>query len=82
MSGKKQGRRSCRMHPPVEREPVTPDPSLEEIWGTETTMGMAERIRLERPEHPQNKGMFRPAQIRECSTLLLPFGYGALRGQG
>ena len=81
MSGKKQGRRS-RMHPPVEREPVTPDPSLEEIWGTETTMGMAEIIRLERPEHPQNKGMFRPSMIRECSTRMLPGGRGVLRGQG
>lgn len=66
----------------MERQPVTRDPSLEEIWGTETTMGLAEQIRLERPSHPQNKGMFRPAMIRECSTRMLPGGRGVLRGQG
>lgn len=82
MSGKKQGRRSCRMHPPVEREPVTPDPSLEEIWGTETKIGMAEMIRLERPDHPQNRGLYRAPMIRECSTKMLPGGRGVLRGQG
>jgi hypothetical protein len=75
-------RKKSRMHTPKVYKTVTPDPTLEEIWGTETTMGMAEMIRLERPEHPQNKGLHRPAQIRECSTLLLPFGHGVLRGQG
>ena len=66
----------------MERKPVTPDPSLEEIWGTETTMGMAEIIRLERPEHPQNKGLNRPVQIPQYSLNMLPGGYGVLRGQG
>ena len=66
----------------MERKPVTRDPSLEEIWGTETTFGMAESIRMERPDLPQNKGMFRPSMIRECSTRMLPGGRGVLRGQG
>ena len=82
MPGKKQGRRSCRMHPPVERTPMTQDPTLEEIWGTETEMGMAEMIRLERPDHPENRGLYRPPMIRECSTKMLPSGSGVLRGQG
>ena len=66
----------------MERKTVTPDPTPEEIWGTETTMGMAEMIRLERPDHPENKGMYRAPMIRECSTKLLPSGRGVLRGQG
>jgi hypothetical protein len=66
----------------MERKPVTRDPSLEEIWGTDTTFGMAESIRMERPDLPQNKGMFRPSMIRECSTRMLPGGHGILRGQG
>lgn len=82
MSAKKQGRRSCRMHPPVERTPMAQDPSPEEIWGTDTMMGMAEMIRMERPGHPQNRGCYRPPMIRECSTRMLPSGRGVLRGQG
>ena len=66
----------------MERKPVTRDPLPEEIWGTDTKMGLAEQIRLERPDHPQNKGMFRPSMIRECSTRMLPGGRGVLRGQG
>lgn len=66
----------------MERKPVTRDPSLEEIWGTDTTIGLAEQIRLERPDLPQNKGMYRPSMIRECSTRMLPGGRGVLRGQG
>ena len=66
----------------MERKTVTPDPTPEEIWGTETTMGMAEMIRLERPDHPENKGMYRAPMIRECSTKMLPAGRGVLRGQG
>jgi len=82
MSAKKTRKRSCGMHPPVERKPVTEDPTLEQIWGTETTMGMAEMIRLERPDIPENKGCRRDSMIRECSTRMLPFGHGVLRGQG
>lgn len=66
----------------MERQPVTRDPSLEEIWGTDTKMGLAEQIRLERPDLPQNKGMYRAPMIRECSTRMLPGGRGVLRGQG
>lgn len=57
------------------------DPTLEEIWGTETTIGLAESIRMER-EQPENKGCYRPPMIRECSTRMLPGGRGILRGQG
>lgn len=71
-----------RLHKPVERKPVTQDPTPEEIWGTETTMGLAEQIRIERPEHPQNYGVQRLPMIRECSTRMLPSGRGVLRGQG
>ena len=66
----------------MEHKTVTPDPSPEEIWGTDTTMGMAEMIRLERPDHPENRGIYRPPMIRECSTRMLPGGQGVLRGQG
>ena len=66
----------------MERKPVTRDPSPEEIWGTETTMGLAEMIRLERPDHPENRGMYRAPMIRKCSTKMLPSGSGVLRGQG
>ena len=66
----------------MERKPVTQDPSLEEIWGTDTLMGMAEMIRLERPDHPENRGLYRAPMIRECSTRMLPGGRGVLRGQG
>ena len=66
----------------MERKPVTRDPSLEEIWGTDTKMGLAEQIRLERPDHPQNKGLHRPVQIPQYSLNMLPGGYGVLRGQG
>jgi hypothetical protein len=79
---KKAGKKSNRLHAPVDRKPMTRDPSLEEIWGTETTIGLAEQIRLERPEHPENKGIHRDAMIRECSTQMLPGGRGVLRGQG
>jgi hypothetical protein len=66
----------------MDRKPVTPDPTPEEIWGTETTMGLAEQIRMERPDHPENKGVYRAPMIRECSTKMLPGGKGVLRGQG
>ena len=66
----------------MERKPVTRDPLPEEIWGTDTTMGMAEMIRLERPDHPDNRGLYRAPMIRECSTRMLPGGRGVLRGQG
>jgi hypothetical protein len=79
---KKAGKKSNRLHAPVDRKPMTRDPSSEEIWGTETTIGLAEQIRLERPEHPENKGIHRDAMIRECSTRMLPSGRGVLRGQG
>lgn len=82
MTRKKAVKNSARLHAPADRNPVTRDPSLEEIWGTDTTMGMAEQIRLERPDHPENKGMYRPPMIRECSTRMLPGGRGVLRGQG
>ena len=65
----------------MERKPVTRDPSPEEIWGTETKIGLAESIRMER-EQPENKGSYRPPMIRECSTRMLPGGRGVLRGQG
>jgi len=56
----------------TDRPPKTPDPSLEEIWGTETTIGMAEQIRMERPDVPdsQQRGLGR---IR---VLMLPPGIG------
>jgi len=79
---KKAGKKSNRLHAPVDRKPMTRDPSLEEIWGTETTIGLAEMIRLERPDLPQNKGLHRPSQIRQCSTRMMPGGRGVLRGQG
>ncbi len=79
---KKAGKKSNRLHVPVDRKPMTRDPSLEEIWGTETTMGMAEMLRLERPDHPENRGCYRAPMIRECSTRMLPSGSGVLRGQG
>lgn len=82
MTRKKSGKNSVRLHAPADRKPVTRDPSLEEIWGTDTTMGLAEQIRLERPDHPENKGIYRPPMIRECSTRMLPGGRGVLRGQG
>jgi hypothetical protein len=82
MTRRKAGKKSNRLHAPVDRKPMTRDPSLEEIWGTETTIGLAEQIRLERPEHPENKGIHRDAMIRECSTRMLPGGRGVLRGQG
>jgi hypothetical protein len=66
----------------MERKPVTRDPTPEEIWGTETTIGMAEQIRMERPEHPEYRNMYRAPMIRECSTKMLPSGSGVLRGQG
>jgi len=66
----------------MSNKPVTQDPTPEEIWGTETTMGLAEMIRLERPEHPENRGVYRAPMIRECSTRMLPGGKGVLRGQG
>lgn len=66
----------------MDRQPVTRDPSLEEIWGTDTKMGLAEMIRLERPDHPENRGLYRAPMIRECSTKMLPSGSGVLRGQG
>ena len=64
------------------KKPVQQDPTLEEIWGTETTIGLAEQIRMERPDHPENKGCYRAPMIRECSTKMLPGGRGVLRGQG
>lgn len=79
---RKRVKQKSRMHKPVEKKPVTPDPTLEKIWGTETTIGLAEQIRMERPEHPENKGVYRPPMIRECSTKMLPGGKGVLRGQG
>jgi len=81
MTRRKAGKKSKRLHMPVAHKPVTPDPTLEEIWGTETTMGMAEMIRMERPDLPQN-GPHRPVQIRQFSTRMLPGGRGVLRGQG
>ena len=60
----------------------TPDPTPEEIWGTDTKIGLAESIRMERPEHPENRGVYRAPVIRECSTKMLPGGKGVLRGQG
>jgi hypothetical protein len=82
MTRRKAGKKSKRLHMPTGHKPVTADPSLEEIWGTHTTMGLAEMIRLERPDHPENKGVYRAPMIRECSTRMLPSGKGVLRGQG
>ncbi len=65
----------------MSKKPITQDPTPEEIWGTEFTIGLAEQIRLERPDHPENKGMYRAPMIRECSTRMLPGGKGVLRGQ-
>jgi hypothetical protein len=79
---KKAGKKSNRLHASVDRKPMTRDPSLEEIWGTEATIGLAESIRMERPDLPEDKGLYRPSQIRECSTQMLPSGSGVLRGQG
>lgn len=64
------------------KKPVQQDPTLEEIWGTETTIGLAETIRMERPDHPQYSSVQRLPMIRECSTKMLPGGRGVLRGQG
>jgi hypothetical protein len=82
MTQRKAGMKSIRLHMPKVYKPVTPDPTLEEIWGTKTTIGMAEMIRLERPDHPENKGVYRAPMIRECSTKMMPGGKGVLRGQG
>jgi hypothetical protein len=82
MKRRKAGKKSKRLHMPKGHKPLTPDPTPEEIWGTETTIGLAEQIRRERPEHPENKGIHRDAMIRECSTRMLPGGRGVLRGQG
>jgi hypothetical protein len=82
MTRRKAGKKSQRLHMPTGHKPVTPDPTPEEIWGTETTMGMAEILRLERPDHPENRGCYRAPMIRECSTQMLPSGRGVLRGQG
>ena len=75
-------RKSKRLHMPTDHKPMTRDPSLEEIWGTETTIGLAESIRMERPDLPENRGCYRAPMIRECSTQMLPGGRGVLRGQG
>lgn len=64
------------------KKPVPQDPTPEQIWGTDTTIGMAEQIRMERPDHPENKGCYRAPMICECSTKMLPGGRGVLRGQG
>jgi hypothetical protein len=79
---KKAGKKSNRLHAPAGHKPMTRDPSLEEIWGTETTIGLAESIRMERPDPPENRGCYRAPMIRECSTKMLPNGRGVLRGQG
>jgi hypothetical protein len=63
-------------------KPVTPDPTPEEIWGTETTIGLAEQIRSERPDHAEYRNVYRPPVIRECSTRMMPGGKGVSRGQG
>jgi hypothetical protein len=82
MTRRKAGKKSKRMHMPTGHKPVTRDPTLEEIWGTENAMGLAEQIRLERPDHPEYRNTYRPPVIRECSTKMLPGGKGVLRGQG
>ena len=79
---RKPVKQAKRMHKPVERKPVTPDPTPEEIWGTADKIGLAETIRMERPEHPQYASVQRLPMIRECSTKMLPGGKGVLRGQG
>lgn len=66
----------------TKKKPVEPDPTSEEIWGTADRIGLAEQIRMERPDHPENKGVYRAPMIRECSTKMLPGGKGVLRGQG
>jgi len=66
----------------MSKMPIPQDPTPEEIWGTETTIGLAEQIRLERPDHAEYRGIYRPPVIRECSTRMLPGGKGVLRGQG
>ena len=63
------------------QKPIQQDLTPEEIWGTADTIGLAEKIRMERPEHPQYAGVQRPPVIRECSTRMLPGGRGVLRGQ-
>ncbi len=82
MTKRKHCKQSKRLHMPTGHKPITPDPTPEEIWGTKTIIGLAEMIRLERPEHPENKGIYRAPSIRECSTRMLPGGKGVLRGQG
>ncbi len=66
----------------AQKKPVQQDPTPEEIWGTETVIGLAEKIRMERPEYPQYSSVQRLPMIRECSTKMLPGGRGVLRGQG
>ncbi len=66
----------------AQKKRVQQDPTAEEICGTADTIGLAENIRMERPEHPQYSGVQRPPVIRECSTKMLPGGRGVLRGQG
>lgn len=60
----------------MKKKEAVPDPTEEEIWGTETTIGLAEQIRLERPQRPDREPLNRPSMIRECNTKMLPFGVG------
>ena len=49
------------------------DPTPEEIWGTPTTMGLAEMIRLERP----------PKQDDDCKVVhleMMTYGFGKMIG--
>jgi len=66
----------------MSKKPSPKDPTPEEIWGTETAIGLAEQIRMERPDHPEYRNTYRLPVIRECSTKMMPGGKGVLRGQG
>ncbi len=78
---RKRALRKAKLKKPSPQKPLTVDPTPEEIWGTDTTIRLAETIRMER-EQPENKHCYRPSTIRECSTRMLPGGRGVLRGQG
>jgi hypothetical protein len=85
MAQRKRQLAKKRIRKPIERKPVTPDPTLEEIWGTPGNPGLAELIRMERGDgqHGGYHGTYtgdesRVGRISEYSTLMLPFGFGKL----
>jgi hypothetical protein len=61
-----------KLHMPKPHKPMTPDPTLEEIWGPG---GLAEQERLKRPEHLRE-----PEPCKDVRLIMRPFGIGKLIG--